>query len=246
MIYKLKIIMGIINFLDFIKYSSKTNENEERNNMDLLPEKVKRRLTEDGKGNYVFHHYSFKRRDVIKPTDGTGSMIVPKSESPALSSVGGVAQYYTMDSQKEPGTGPILHTVLVPKNEVYYLQTDALDFYDEAKERFEKVRPGQAFNPNYQAAWIGKLANERGFKMLVSEWRNGELRAQTCLPLIPETQNVEMKPIENETFEVGDHVNIYGRDVVIKEIKGNIIYYKGETSSGSINFERDWKLIKKI
>ena len=61
-----------------------------------------------------------------------------------------------------------------------------------------------------------------------------------------ENENIEMKPREKETFKVGDRVNIYGRDAIITEIKGDIAYYKGETSSGSINFERDWKLIKKI
>ena len=239
--------MRIKKFSDFVNYSSKTNENDIRNiNTYLLPEKVKKRLTEDGKGNYVFHHYSRNKKDVIKPTDGTGNLIVSRDESQALSSVGGVSMYYTMSGQLESGVGTILHTVLIPKNEVYYLQTDALDFYDEAKERFRKVRPSQAFNPNHQAAWISKLSNENGFKMLVSEWRDGELRAQTCLPLIPENENIEMKPREKETFKVGDRVNIYGRDAIITEIKGGIAYYKGETSAGQINFERENKLIKKI
>ena len=62
---------------------------ENESNHYVLPEKVKSRLTEDGKGNYVFHHYSYSKRDVIKPTDGVGSDIVSKEELPALSSVGG-------------------------------------------------------------------------------------------------------------------------------------------------------------
>ena len=236
--------MGLKKFMDFLESSYMIKENE--SNPDLLPEKVKSRLTEDGKGNYVFHHYSYERRDSIKPTDGTGSRIVSRDESPALSSVGGVAQYYTMENQVESGVGPILHTVLVPKNEVYYLQTDALDFYDEAKERFSKVRPGQAFNPNYQAAWISKLANENGFKMLVSEWRDGELRGQTTIPLIPEKTNIAMKTRKEDTFEVGDKVNVYGEDGVVTGIEGDTLTYKGERSSGSINFVRSRRLIRKI
>lgn len=239
--------MGMKNFKDFVNLSEKIKENEgNKYYSNLLPEKVKKRLTEDGKGNYVFHHYSFLGRDVIKPTSGSGSLIVNRGEASALSSVGGVSQYYTTEGQKEMGTGPELHTVLIPKNEVYYLQEDPLNFYDEAKERFEKVRPGQAFNPNYQAAWISKVANENGFKMIVSEWRNGELRGQTTIPLIPEKENVEMKSREKEEYGIGDKVNIFGDDVLITKIEGDIIEYKGERSSGSINFVRNPRSIRKI
>lgn len=214
--------MGIKKFNDFIKSSYSIVENE--SNHYVLPEKVKSRLTEDGKGNYVFHHYSYSRRDVIKPTDGVGSDIVSKEELPALSSVGGVAQYYTMDSQKEPGTGSILHTILIPKNEVYYLQTDGLNFYNEAKERFNKVRPGQSFSPNYQASWISKIANENGFKMLVSEWRGEDLRAQTTIPLVPEKENTEMK--SRDEMRPGDLISIYGEKVKLISIEGNKITYE--------------------
>lgn len=214
--------MGIKKFNDFIKSSYSIVENE--SNHYVLPEKVKSRLTEDGKGNYVFHHYSYSRRDVIKPTDGVGSDIVSKEELPALSSVGGVAQYYTMDSQKEPGTGSILHTILIPKNEVYYLQTDGLNFYNEAKKRFNKVRPGQSFSPNYQASWISKIANENGFKMLVSEWRGEDLRAQTTIPLVPEKENTEMK--SRDEMRPGDLISIYGEKVKLISIEGNKITYE--------------------
>ena len=219
--------MGIKKFNDFIKSSYSIMENE--SNHYVLPEKVKSRLTEDGKGNYVFHHYSYSKRDVIKPTDGVGSDIVSKEELPALSSVGGVAQYYTMDSQKEPGTGPILHTILIPKDEVYYLQTDGLNFYNEAKERFNEVRPGQAFSPNYQAAWISKVANENGFKMLVSEWRGEDLRGQTTIPLVPEKENTGMKP--RDEMRPGDLISVYGEKVKLISIEGNKITY--EYLSGS-------------
>ena len=212
----------------------------------VLPESVEKRLTEDGKGNYVFHHYSRQNRDTIKPTTGDGSFIVSKDEASALASVNGVAQYYAMADQKEQGTGNVQHTVLVPMDEVYYLQEDKLNLYDKAKEEFQKARPGQAFNPNYQAAWIGKVANDMGYKMLVSEWRNGELRAQTTLELKPEAENIEMKPRENITFNVGDKVNVFGEDAVITEVNGDIVSYKGDRSSGSLNVVRSKQSIKKI
>ena len=213
---------------------------------NILPEKVQERLTDDGKGNYVFHHYSFQKRDKIKPTSGEASLIVSKEEASAISSVGGVAQYYTMQNQAEPGVGPVLHTVLVPKEEVYYLQEDKLGLYDKAREEFQKARPGQAFSPNYQAAWIGKVANDLGYKILVSEWRNGELRGQTTLELKPEEKNTDFIPRKEEVYQVGDKVNISGEDAIITEVKNNIISFKGEKSSGSINLARSKNLIKKI
>jgi hypothetical protein len=213
---------------------------------NILPQKVQDRLTDDGKGNYVFHHYSFEKRDKIKPTSGEASLIVSKEEASAISSVGGVGQYYTMQNQVEPGVGPILHTVLVPKEEVYYLQEDKLGLYDKAKEEFQKARPGQAFSPNYQAAWIGKVANDLGYKILVSEWRNGELRGQTTLELKPEEKNIDFSPRKEEVYQVGDKVNISGEDAVITDIKNNIITFKGEKSSGSINLARSKNLIRKV
>lgn len=174
------------NFLGFKDFHLKINESDKYS--DLIPEHVKKRMNDDGKGNYIFHHFSSAKRDVIKPTSGEGSLIVSPEEARALSSVGGVAQYYPMPNQSEQGMGRFDHTILVPKNEVYYFNQDALNFYDEAKERFRKHfgEYPMAFSPNFQAAWISKVANENGFKMIVCEWRNGQLRAQTTIPLIPE------------------------------------------------------------
>jgi hypothetical protein len=211
-----------------------------------LPQSVEKRLTEDENGNYVFHHYSRSKRDSIKPTTGDGSFIVSKDEASALASVNGVAQYYAMADQVEQGVGGVQHTVLVPKDEVYYLQDDKLNLYDKAKEEFQKARPGQAFNPNYQAAWIGKVANDMGYKMLVSEWKNGELRAQTTLDLKPELENTQMKPREEVSFNVGDKVNVFGDDAVITEMNGDIAFYKGEKASGSINVARNKQSIVKL
>lgn len=217
-----------------------------------LPKKVMDRLTEDEDGNIIFHHYSFAKRDVIKPTDGTGSNLVSKEEAGAISSVGGVAQYYTQEQQKEFGTGPVLHTVKVPKDRVYYLQGDPLNFYDEAKRRFNEVRPGQAFGPNEQAAWIGKIANENGFEMLVSEWRNTDLRAQTTLELSPSPDNVELKPKEGVKFNIGDTVDYSGTIGTVTDIDGDIISIStvselsGNTIVNKVNLSRGARFVKKI
>jgi hypothetical protein len=205
---------------------------------------VSSKLTEDKSGNFVFHHYSNDNRDVIKP--GTGENIITgKEEGGALSAVGGLAMYYTMDNQVEPGVGNVLHTVLVPNGKVYDFNSDPDNFYDEAKKRFEAARPSQSFSPNYQLAFITQVANENGYDMVVARWRNNELRAQTTMSLEASKDNVSMKPIAEETYKVGDDVEVYGSKGKITSIDGDIITFKGDGVGGGINFKRFPKNISK-
>jgi hypothetical protein len=209
----------------------------------LSPE-VSSKLTEDNSGNFVFHHYSNEKRDVIKP--GTGENIITgKEEGGALSAVGGLAMYYTMDNQVEPGVGNVLNTVLVPNGKVYDFNGDPDNFYDEAKKRFEATRPSQSFSPNYQLAFITQVANENGYDMVVAKWRNNELRAQTTMSLEASKDNVSMKPIAEETYKVGDNVEVYGSKGRITSIDGEIITFKGDGVGGQINFKRFPKNISK-
>ena len=209
----------------------------------LAPE-VSNKLTEDKSGNFVFHHYSNDKRDAIKP--GTGQNIITgKEEGGALSAVGGLAMYYTMDNQVEPGVGNVLHTVLVPNGKVYDFNQDPDNFYDEAKKRFEEARPSQSFSPNYQLAFITQVANENGYDMVVARWRNNELRAQTTMTLDTSKDNVSMKPIAEETYKVGDDVEVYGAKGKITSIDGDMITFKGVGVGGAINFKRFPKEISK-
>lgn len=209
----------------------------------LSPE-VSSKLTEDKSGNFVFHHYSNEKRDVIKP--GTGENIITgKEEGGALSAVGGLAMYYTMDNQVEPGVGNVLNTVLVPNGKVYDFNSDPDNFYDEAKKRFEAARPSQSYSPNYQLAFITQVANENGYDMVVAKWRNNELRAQTTMSLESSKDNVSMKPIAEETYKVGDNVEVYGSKAKITSIDGEIITFKGDGVGGQINFKRFPKNISK-
>lgn len=156
-----------------------------------LPDEVKERLHDDGEGNYLFYHFSTEERDVIKP--GTGqNILTSREEGAALSSVNGLAMYYINPSNRETNMGFWRHVVKIPKEKVYYFNTDALNFYDEALERFRKIydgkeRPMLAFNPNYQLAWLTKVAVEKGFQMVIAIWgrRDDGLRAQTTLKLKP-------------------------------------------------------------
>lgn len=210
-----------------------------------LPKEVADKLTEDGKGNYIFHHYSGKRRETIQPRSGD-NIITSREEAAALSSVGGVAQFYTQEGQKEAGVGPVLHTIVVPKDKVYYLQNDVENFYAEAKRQFLEVRPGQAFNANYQAAWIGKVAADNGYDMLVSNWRGDQLRAQTVKELTPIEENLPFKEREANVYKVGDEVIVYGGKAIITSMDGTVATFKGERMSGSIDTDRNANLITKV
>lgn len=220
-----------------------TEVNQKRNKR--ISQFAEDKLTDDGKGNYVFHHWSQQRRDKIKP--GTGQNIITgRGEASAMSAVGGLAQYYTMADQAEPGTGSVLHTVLVPKEKVYDFNLDPEGWYQEAKYRFDQARPGQAFGANEQLAFVTQIANENGYDMVVAKWRNGtELRAQTTLELTPEVGNVDMKPREDDVPEIGDDVIVSGSEAKVTDVVGDFFDYKGEGVSGRINYVKNKRLWRK-
>jgi hypothetical protein len=212
-----------------------------------LPDNVAKRLTEDGNGNYVFHHYSRQQRDKILPSTGSGSLFTSREEQAALSSIGGMAMYYAQNGQKEAGVGNELHTIVIPKDKVYYMNEDVLDFFSQAKEEFLKYmnrgKPREkwtqfAFEPNYQVAFITKIANENGFEMVVNKWRNDvDFRAQTTLTLKPEKEDIPFKKSDSK-IDVGDKVFVFGQEGLITEINDNgVARYTAKSSAGRINIK---------
>jgi hypothetical protein len=210
-----------------------------------VPESVYKYLTEDADGNIVFHHYSKARRDEIKPSTGSGSFLTSREEQQALSSVGGLGMYYTQQGQKEPGVGDERHTVVVPKEKIYYMTSDPLNLYDEARARFldymnrnNDVQIEYAFNLNYQTAWITKVAQEKGFDMVISKWKNdADYRAQSSIALKPIEEDLPMKDIE-DNIEVGDRVFVSGAPAIITSIDENgLATYKQKNSSGKFDIE---------
>jgi hypothetical protein len=212
-----------------------------------LPDNVAKRLTEDGNGNYVFHHYSRQQRDKILPSTGSGSLFTSREEQAALSSIGGMAMYYAQNGQKEAGVGNELHTIVIPKDKIYYMNEDVLDFFSQGKEEFLKYmnrgRPREkwtqfAFEPNYQVAFITKIAIENGFEMVVNKWRNDvDFRAQTTLTLKPEKENIPFKKSDSK-IDVGDKVFVFGQEGLITEINENgVARYTAKSSAGRINIK---------
>lgn len=217
-----------------------------------VPAVVDEVLTDDGKGNYVFVHYSDERRDTIKPMSGSNKNFTSREEVAAISSVGGVAMYYTKQGQKEQGVGNVPHTVLVPKDKVYFYGTtergkvsnDPENFYPEARRRFQEyknrgneARPTEyAFDSNNAAAWIGKVASENGYDMLVTNWgAPTSYRAQTVKELTPEADYTGFKEIPEPTYEVGDEVFLYGKYATLTDVKPDVLTYEVENAFGGVD-----------
>ena len=141
-------------------------------------------LTEDGQGNFIFYHRGGKGYETVKRTSGSTSA-TSRDEASALGKVGGVAMYYTAPEDAESMvTGASRYMVKVPTESVYDFNTDPLNLIEEAKALHTKEHPGRAFDANTQLAYVTKLAGEKGYQMVVSEW-DGKTRAQTTTEFAP-------------------------------------------------------------
>ena len=163
---------------------------EQRKEVAITPDKSGRYadLTEDSEGNLVFFHHSPDKLDVIDPaTYGTAKHgKTSRDELRDLSMVGGSFLYTKPDEGETGIAGGVVHVIKAKPEEVYDLQEDPLNFYDEAERRFHKARGKEmAFGPNAQMAWIAQVAQDNGFKIGIAGWRYG-LRAQIARPLKPD------------------------------------------------------------
>ena len=148
-------------------------------------------LTEDDEGNVVIYHIGPSPENmekdsdgdvVIKPTSGK-TKATSREERSALSKVGGLADFYTQESDEESMvTGDAKYAVKVPKSKVYDFNSDPEGFIEEARRRHEKEYPGMAFDANTQLAYVSQVASENGYDVVVSEW-DGRTRAQSVKEL---------------------------------------------------------------
>jgi hypothetical protein len=150
-------------------------------------------LTQDGQGNYVFYHTSPTTLETIEPNKyGTNPKNVTSAEEKtAIGRVGGVSMYYPAENVAENIVKGNTHMVKIPESQVYDFNADPLNLINEARTKFKKEFPDQAFTANDQFAQVTKLAGERGFKMVVGEWKD-TTRAQTTEPLKP----IDVKEME--------------------------------------------------
>lgn len=175
--------LNYIRKLDFIEQDEISKIKQQKG---ITPENSSNyaNLTEDDKGNFVFFHVGKNNYDVIKRSSG-GTLVTSKEESRAIGKVGGLAMYYTSpESGESMVTGPSKYVVSVSPDKVYDFDSDPDNIIEEAKKRFNKEYPGQAFDTNTQLAYVTKIASEKGYDMTVAQWEDGT-RAQTALELKP-------------------------------------------------------------
>jgi hypothetical protein len=157
--------------------------------------------------------------------------------------------YYTKQGQVESGVGNVPHTVLVPKDKVYFygstekgtVSHDPEGFEEEARQRFQAYRnrgnedrpTKYAFDANNSAAWVTKVAAENGYDMLVTNWGGPKsYRAQTTKALKPEAEYTGFKQIPEPTYEVGDEIFLYGRYATVVAVDGNTLSYESPNDFG--------------
>ena len=212
----------------------------------VMPKNESEKLTVDKDGNYYFENFAHSKKTTLKPSLATGVGIqTSKEERDAINSVGGLTMLYTMKGQTEKNVGTNKHKVVIPKDKVYYIQDDVNNYYAEAKRQFSEARPGQAFNPNYQGAWITKVANENGYDIAITKWRGNELRAQTTLDLKPTESDTEFTERIEDTYKVGDNIFVYGDDAKVTGVKGDVVSFEYSTGGGTINVVNSKRSIRK-
>lgn len=184
---------------------------------------INNRLTDDGKGNYVFFHYSGKKLSKIDPSKFGANLATGRDERPGV----GLSMYYVDNKTLESGVpSDFGYAVRIPKDKVYPFNEDPLNLYDQAKKEFEKDYPGQAFDANKQIGYITKVANDNGFDITVANWNikgRKALRAQTTKSLKPEVykQKVFKNGSEREQFneelqklKPGVQASVGNRDII--------------------------------
>lgn len=175
-------------------------------NRNLIPEARQKKLTDDGKGNYVFFHRTRTELKKIDPKKFGSNLATGRDERPGV----GISMFYVDNKTAEPGVPDnFIYAVRVPKEKVYPINEDPLNFYDEAKAMFEKDYPGQAFDANKQVGYITKVANKNGFDITVVDWNikgRKSLRAQT-------TQAIKPEVYKKEEFKNGSFREVYNPEL---------------------------------
>jgi hypothetical protein len=144
---------------------------------------ISRYMTEDGEGNYVFYHRSNLdlTKKGIDPNKLGSNMRTGRDETMAKHPV---SMYYTEPDIADV-SGDYNHVVMIPKEKVYPADVDPLNLKPLAEKEFRKVFPNIAFDNNRAVSWIGKVAADQGYEMVVASWsprRNFKaLRAESVI-----------------------------------------------------------------
>lgn len=147
----------------------------------IADKKILSQMTEDNDGNFLFYHVSpNKISGKIDPKFFGRNLRTGRDERPGI----GISMYYTRPDRADV-SGQYRYVAAIPKENVYPFNEDPLNLYDKAEAEFNKMFPGQAFDPNKQVAFISREAEKLGYQMTVAKWGDG-LRAQTTKAIRPE------------------------------------------------------------
>jgi hypothetical protein len=214
--------------------------------IEILEESGKYALNDDGKGNFAFFHYGNIEGPAIK-----GSFFGKNKYTSDKRYYKPVSMYYTRRGESEPmvqtfGRKP--HVVLVPKDKVYPFNSDPMGFYDEAHKRYvlslyptgkaygltvEKDLHKFSFPSDAQAAFIGEVAKENGYLMMVAAW------GSMGLPTRGESQvDLEYDVEATKTYRETNEARIYpGED--LKDIPATDFMYRSSKSTQASDAARE-------
>jgi len=214
--------------------------------IEILEESGKYALNDDGKGNFAFFHYGNIEGPAIK-----GSFFGKNKYTSDKRYYKPVSMYYTRRGESEPmvqiaGRKP--HVVLVPKDKVYPFNSDPMGFYDEAHKRYvlslyptgkaygltvEKDLHKFSFPADAQAAFIGEIAKENGYLMMVAAWNS------MGLPTRGESQvDLEYDVEATKTYRETNEARIYpGED--LKDIPITDFMYRSSKSTQASDAARE-------
>jgi hypothetical protein len=214
----------------------KNSKSREEVIIEVLEKSGKYGLNDDGKGNFVFFHYGNIEGPAIK-----GSFFGKNKYTSDKRYNKPVSMYYTRRGESESivqTSGKKPHVVLVPKNKVYPFNTDPMGFYYEAKKRYilslyptgelygktvEKDLHTFSFPIDAQAAFIGEIAKENGYLMIVSSWNSMGIstrgESQTDLEYDVEATNTYRETNERRIYPDKDLIDIPPTDLQSRSSK---------------------------
>jgi len=149
---------------------------------NLIPKDIRKNLTSDGDGSYLFYHYGedLNGGRINPKYAGTGADKGTRNEGRNNN----VSMYYTKPDERESMVSGDVHVVKVPEYKVYPFNTDPLGLYDKAERMFRKDYGDYIdFSPVKQADYMGPLAAKAGFDMMVAQWSKFPLRGETTKAL---------------------------------------------------------------
>jgi hypothetical protein len=161
--------------------------------VELLERGGYHKLNEDGEGNFIFYHYGNRIKGPISPrffkkNKYTSDVRYTKS----------VAFYYTDRMERETMVNGDAYVVKIPKNKVYPFNQDPRGYYEKAKENYVKyLYPKEDLSQGLgkynfpwdaQAAFIGDLARQDGYQIMVAAWggQGFSTRGESQIDLTPD------------------------------------------------------------